>query len=66
MTTALKTTTIYQGDTARLDFIVLASTGAAQDLTGCTLRWAMASPDEIDTPLLAKTPIVRPPLPWAS
>lgn len=53
--TQLKTHTVYQGDTVVLDFLVLQASGAPQNLSTVTLRWAMSDPDEIDTPILQKS-----------
>lgn len=46
---------IYQGDSDRLEFRLLDSNGAPEDLTNVTLKWGLSDPDEIDTPILEKT-----------
>ena len=51
---ALPQYSAYQGDTARLDFLVLDYTGTAQNLATVTLRWALSDPDEMDVPILEK------------
>jgi hypothetical protein len=51
----LPITTIYQGDTARLDFEAQEPDGSVRDLTDCEIRWAYSDPADLGTPLLEKT-----------
>lgn len=51
----LQITSVYQGDTARLPFEALDTTGAPENLEGCSIRWAMSATDDIGSPVLTKT-----------
>lgn len=51
----LQITSVYQGDTARLPFEAQDTTGAPEDLTGCSIRWALSATDDIASPVLTKT-----------
>jgi hypothetical protein len=51
----LPITTVYQGDSLRLDFIVQDYDGAPLSLDGCNIRWGMADPTAIDSPILEKS-----------
>lgn len=51
----LQITSVYQGDTAQLPFEALDATGAPEDLTNCSIRWAMSATDNIGSPVLTKT-----------
>lgn len=53
----LPITTVLQGDTVRLPFAVQDYNGAAQDLTGCEIRWGYADLGTSPTPLLTKTDV---------
>src|SRR5690606_35377880 len=51
----LQITSVYQGDTARLPFEAQDTTGAPENLDGCSIRWALSKPEAIDSPVLTKT-----------
>lgn len=51
----LQITSVYQGDTARLPFEAQDTTGAPENLEGCSIRWALSKPEAIDSPVLTKT-----------
>jgi hypothetical protein len=52
--TVLAIQTIYQGDTANLDFIVQDYDGSVQNLTDCEVRWALSDPADLSTALIEK------------
>jgi hypothetical protein len=48
--------TAYQGDTVTIDFVLVEPDGSKLDLsTVSEITWTLASPDDIDTPILEKT-----------